>query len=191
MKKFFYVLCVWLISQTGMAGGFHYDVYVSTTFEIDDNQQLQSLQMSWLHDKTASKLLLQGSDLSTPEARQLTLQSIADAIIKDLQKVNYLTQLTSSTDHIQFDKVTDYQLRLTDKNMLQLNFSMPLEKPYAIQNQRLRLSLSDINGTAILQYLDSGDLRFDSLQAKCKAAIEDQEDVEHGEPVQLITIACN
>lgn len=190
MKKLIYILCVWLISQAGVAGGFHYDVYVSTTFESHDNHQLESLHMSWLHDKTVSKLLLQGSDLSTPEIRQLTLQSIAKAMINDLHKLDYLTRLESRSSIIHFDKVTDYQLSLTEEKALKLDFRLPLKTPYVMENQRLKLSHADDNGTAILIYKDPDNIRFDSFETSCEAIIEEQEEVEHGEPAQFINVMC-
>jgi ABC-type uncharacterized transport system substrate-binding protein len=173
------------------AGGFHYEIDVTTTLETDADNNLQSLQMLWIHDEKSSALLLEGGDLSTPEIKQLTLNSLAEAMLKDLHKVGYLTNLEAGISRIKTTKAQDYQIQL-DNGKLALRFRLPLKSPYSMDgNKRLKLFHEDPKGTALLQYQTAEQIIFsDSLKTRCQSKLNDKYGYEHREASQIIEITC-
>jgi ABC-type uncharacterized transport system substrate-binding protein len=174
------------------AGGFHYEIDVTTTFESNDENQLESLYMSWVFDKQSSELLLEGGDLSTPEIRQLTLNSLARGILKDLEKYKYLTNLEAGISRIKTAKVQEHQIQLHN-GQIALSFRLPLKSPYSmVGNKRLTLFHEDPNGTALLIYTGTEKIIFDGLlKARCQTTFAEKDFYIHGESSQLLNITCH
>lgn len=189
--KLLYSLALLLISLPVFAGGFHYEIDVTTTFETNNENQLENLHMSWVHDKQSSKLLLAGSDLSTAEARQLTLNALAEAILKDLHKVNYLTNLEAGISRIKTAKVQDYQIQLNNEQV-ELSFRLPLKSPYSMNGtKRLKLFHEDPNGIVLLMYKTPENITFDdALKTRCQSQLAEKDFYTHGESSQIIDITC-
>lgn len=191
MKKLLLLIITVLFSQPLWAAGFHYEIAVNTTLNLDENHQLQSLSMQWLNDQNTSELLLDGSDTSTPMMLDLTLKSISKRMTNALKKVDYLTHLGDDSGPIALGDVKDYQLQLNDDKQLLLTFHLPLKKPYPLSQKPLTLSHADPNGTAILLYRSAEHIQFNKPDAQCKTQITEPALIIHGESAQLIQITCN
>jgi len=191
MKKLLLLIITLLFSQTLWAGGFHYEISVKTTLNIDENNQLQSLSMQWLNDQATSELLLEGHDVSTPAKREASLQSIGERMIRSLKDAHYVTRLESTGSPIAFADINDYQLQLNDEKQLLLRFHLPLIKPYPLSQKPLTLSHTDPNGSAMLLYRSAEHIQFNKLDAPCKTQITEPALIIHGESAQLIQITCN
>jgi len=191
MKKLLLLIITLLCSQTLWAGGFHYEISVKTTLNLDENNQLQSLSMQWLNDQATSALLLEGHDVSTPAKREASLQSIGERMIRSLKDAHYVTRLESTGSPIAFADINDYQLQLNDEKQLLLRFHLPLIKPYPLSQKPLTLSHTDPNGSAMLLYRSAEHIQFNKLDAPCKTQITEPALIIHGESAQLIQITCN
>ncbi len=164
-------LGLWFTSSVVWAHGFHYQIQAGTTLQTDSKGNIQTLQMDWLYDPEVTTVMLEGEDTS-PAQQAHTLQTLRDTMLKDLHKLGYFTHLTVQDKPIALGAATTPSLTLQNQR-LHLRFTLPLQQPVNLLNQRVKLALADPDATGILSYQDTGHIRVDTPTAiTCAVTLE-------------------
>ncbi|MBF0471629.1 MAG: DUF1007 family protein [Gammaproteobacteria bacterium] len=184
------VIALWAaLSNPLNAGGYHYEIDVTSQLVGDASGQLGSLQVTWLYDKHVSLILFENEE-PNPFGRSKKLMLIADRIIADLHEYNYYAKLQVDGMNQPFNRVMDYKLELTDDYRLQLNFMIPLAKTVSIAGRQLEVTWLDPTGTGLLLHRSVGSLSVDKIDTNCKIELENYPDYQHGELPQKARLEC-
>lgn len=180
-----------LWSALALAGGYHYQVDVSTTFKQDAAGRLNALQMEWVYGQAMTELLVRQEDLVV-EKRAAALKTAAGLMMKDLQAHSYFTRLNLGGELQQVVTSTNYALELTPQQRLRLRFLLPLVRPIDMRQQQLALEMLDPKGTAILLYTDDSYVNADAgLLEQCDFRVDQKAEFEHGEAAQTVQVQCH
>lgn len=166
---------------------FHYEAEVTTTLQLDENNQLSAIKISWIYDPEVSELMLKDN----PD-----LKSLSNGLIKDLAKLDYFTHLKLNDKPLQTEAVKKYTLEKLgkkDQTRLKLKLTLPLKTPIKLQGKNaFAIDHTDPSGSAILYYENANSIQFDKkLEPDCLTMIEEKKDFEHGESPQIVTIYCD
>ena len=176
--------------KPSLAEHFHYFIDVETTFAVDQNQQLHGVDVSWVYDEKMSALM---------KAQNPDLKTLGKKTLNDLSKNHYFINLAINGQPIKTGIAQKYQLQeITDKGkkLLQLDFSLPFEKPISMQGKnKLTWNFADPTGTGILVYSSVSGVRLvtEPLKSHCKAKMwsNDDENKGHGDPEQFLKLKCS
>ena len=192
LKKtaWFVAVIMILISQTAFAEHFHYFVDVETTFKVDQNQQLNSIDVSWVYDEKMSALM---------KAQNPNLQALGKKTLADLAGSHYFMNIKFNGQPVQTTQVKQFQLtEITDKGKkhLQLDFTLPFAHPISMKGKnKLTWNFADPSGVAILVYSKVTGVRLveEPLKSHCKAKMRanDDEGKGHGDPEQFLKLKCS
>ncbi len=194
MMKIYRLFCGLALSGllcigTASAGGVHYTISASTHFYTDQAGQLAGMHMNWVYDPEVSAFILDGRDTSAAGLAQ-----VAEDILADLDELNYFTALSIAGAPVSLSQVSEYSIKLTDQQGLQLGFQLPLAQAVAVDGKTFELVLSDPDATADINYNGVERLRLaESLAEQCAAPTLQGRSVaaaEHELTVQTVTIAC-
>ncbi len=177
-----------LLSNTLLAGGFHYEIDAQTRLVSNDSGYIKGLEMTWVYDAAISDLITQDEDLSTKN-RDGTLKSLAILMVEDLHDLNYFTSLLIDGKPAIFAEPTHNRLEMLNGKQLKLTFFLPLATPLAAKN--IDLALADPNGAGVVIYNDDRSITFDEkLQKRCNKILVNHEEFEHGQAAQIVKITC-
>lgn len=185
-----FIAALWAgLASPVSAGGFHYEIDVTSQLVEDSAGNLTGLRLGWLYDQAVSEVLLDGEDLSAGQ-RAATLKMVAERIITDLYDYRYYTHLKMGGQESQFVTVTDYRLDLTPDKRLKLDFLLPLAKPLTLAGKQLDIELIDPAGTGVLLYRSANDVSTGPTRANCQITLEAYPDYAHGEAPQTAHLQC-
>ncbi len=177
------------LSGPVFAGGFHYEIEVTSRLIEDAAGNLSGMQLSWLYDQPVSDVLLEGEDLSPPQ-RASTLTTVAGRIISDLYDYSYYAHLKLNGQVLQPVTVTTYKLDLLPDKRLKLDFTLPLVKPQALAGRQLDIEFIDPTGTGVLLYKSADRVSTGPVKTDCTIGLEAHPDYGHGEPPQTAHLSC-
>lgn len=177
------------LSGPVFAGGFHYEIDVTSRLLEDAAGNLTGMQMSWLYDQPVSEVLLEGEDLNAPQ-RAATLKTVAGRIIADLYDYSYYAHLTLNGQVLQPVTVTRYTLDLLPDKRLKLDFTLPLAKPQPLAGKQLDIEFIDPTGTGVLLYKSADRISTGPVKADCAIGLEAHPEYGHGEPPQTAHLRC-
>lgn len=176
-----------LTSQPSFAEHFHYFMDTETTFRMDQNQQIKSVDISWVYDEKMSALM---------KAQNPNLQALGKKTLDDLSKNHYFTNIQFNKKPIKTEPVKQFQLQeISDKGkkLLQLDFTLPFAQPVTMQGKnKFTWNFADPSGVAIIVYSKISGVRLDEqLRSHCKAKMWNNEDAQHGDPEQFLKLKCS
>lgn len=187
MSRRFLLFSLLFSSHLALAHGFHYQLKANTTLQVNTQNQLTELLVSWQYDKEVTQLLLEGEDISAA-ARDKTLAMIASNIMNDLYKLGYYTYLSIEQQPITIKQATNAKLTL-ENGLLQLSFTLPLQKPITLLGKTLQLELADPDETGILYFANNQQIQLPAaLQTQCSVNLQKG---AKALPPEAITAAVN
>jgi len=183
MKKILFISLLLLAGfvQTGFSHSYHYEVAVTTRFDVVKDQ-LQALKMTWLYDEEVSQVMLQDNK---------NLDVFKKKLIRDLGKLGYFTQIKINGKKVIFDKAKDVVLKKENK-VLKLFFTLPLRTPELIhKGSHINVEHKDPTAIAILYYDNPSRISIEgAMKNRCKSSVKDKAKFEDGEFPQLVGISC-
>ena len=186
MKKIIslFVLCGLLFAPLSYAH-FHYTITSTAKLWANHKKQLTAVEMSWLYDQEVSGMMLRSGQ---------SMEALAKGIIDDLAKLHYFTQLEFNGKRIATERVKQYklaQIKQGNKNLIKLDFVLPLQSPLFIQGNTLGIVHTDPGASASIFYRHANHILLGQIfQGICKASVQAIKDFEVGEPPELIRIHC-
>ncbi|MGB0846685.1 MAG: DUF1007 family protein [Thiolinea sp.] len=175
--------------QTALAGGVHYKVNTSTSFYSDNAANLAGVRMNWVYDPEVSAYIIEGRDTSEDG-----LQQLAEDMIADLHELGYFTQFMLDGAPLPVEKVTEFSIKLTSENRLQLGLQLPLQQAIDVSDKTIALTLADPDGTADMVYSGAERITLgEALAEKCSQPELQSELVDaggHQLTIQTASIAC-
>lgn len=190
MKKMLFLALFFIATNTGFAHSFHYELQILNTLQINEENQLESMRLSWIYDGDVSEAMLQD---------EKDLEKLGKKVISDLEKLAYFTQVKLNGKVLDFNKATDVKLetkkvKTEDQSYdaLQLFFTLPFKTAPDMSGENIiTLVHEDPSAAAILYYEDAKTLLASGMfEKKCSVEIVEKKDFEEGEFPQLITINC-
>ncbi len=181
------IMMLTLVSQTTYAEHFHYFIDIETTFAVDQNQQLNAINVSWVYDEKMSALM---------KAQNPNLQALAKKTLADLSKNHYFTNIQLNGKDVKTGQVKQFTIEeITDKGkkLLQLDFTLPLAQAIPMQGKnKITWNFADPSGVAIMVYSKISGVRLEGeLKSHCKARMWNNEEAEHGDPEQFLKLKCS
>ena len=183
-----FALILLFSQQTNATEHFHYFIDVETNYSVDQNQRLHTIDVSWLYDERMSALM----KIQTPN-----LTKLGKKTLNELSKSHYFLTVNINGQPVKTGVVKDYQINeINDhgKKLLQLDFTLPLAHPIPLKGKNtLTWSFADPTGTAILLYSGLSGIRImtEPLKSGCIPTIKGNEDTQHGDPAQYLTLYCS
>ena len=165
---------------------FHYTINSTATLQSNEKKQLTAVAMSWVYDEEVSGIMLR-SDRA--------LDDLATDVMNDLLKLDYFTRLEFNGKAIATKKVSNYKLeKITrdKKNLLKLNFVLPLKSPLYLQgNNTLRIIHTDAGASASLFYRNTNHIILGANFASfCTPEVKAIKGFENGEAPEIVNINC-
>lgn len=165
---------------------FHYNIDVTNTLQVNQNNQLTGFRFSWVYNEEVSQIMLEDN----PD-----LNAFGKGLMEDLNELGYFTQVQLNGKPLPTTKVTSYHLdkiNLNNKPRLKLSFTLPLAAPVNLTgNNMLTIEHPDPSGSAIVTYRDVNHILLaDIKKTTCKPSIKNKPQVEHGKASQTIQISC-
>ncbi len=176
-----------VMSQSVLAEHFHYFIDIETTYTVNQQNQLNALNISWVYDEKMSVLM---------KKQNPNLQELGQTTLNDLRKHDYFTHIQFNGKPVKTGQVTQFNLQEFTENgqtALQLDFTLPLLQPLNMKgNNKLTWSFSDPSGLAIMVYFTPKNIRLGGvLQSHCKPLMRENKSAEHGDPAQLLSLQCS
>lgn len=173
---------------------FHYKLDLTARLVTTENAELTAVQMSWLYDPELSATLMDGEDLSEAK-REETLEKRATDILDGLKGVNYFTTLKVDGNELDLKEVTQYNLNLVEQSRLQMNLTLPLDKPAALKGHKLEVIVSDSSAVGLATFVNPSHLNLDEpLKSACQAPQMTQSEMgmidEHVVMSETMTVDC-
>ena len=166
----------------------HQEIQVKSTFLVDKNKLLHSVNMVWLYDTFTSVDMLQ---------HEKDINRLAKLLVSDLARFNYFTRLNAGDRRLVTNKISQYEivkLKDTDNNTsLQLSFTLLLKKPISITAlDNIKIVHDDPTGRTILFYDKANDIVLtNELKSKCRSHLKEKAEFKEGEFPQIATITCS
>lgn len=184
------------LARLAAADGLHYGIEVDVQWQADAEGRLTGLRMQWVYDAQASRLLIDGEDIS-PNKQAASLKFIADLMLADLRLQHYYTRLSlkGQSQPLAFAPVREYQVHLLPGQRLVLELLLPLASAQTLAGQQLTLALAEPLGNAALRYREPDGISLGaSIQALCQATLAPQPASQppsaQGGAVQLLYLHC-
>lgn len=173
-------------SYSAFAEHFHYFIDVETQFAVNPNKQLTELNLSWVYDEKMSALL---------KKRNPNLKALGQAIMNDLRKQHFFTNVTFNGKPVKTGQVRSFNLQeftQNGKKALQLDFTLPLLRPLNMNGKNtLNWTFADPSGVGILVYYTQKNILLGAtLQGHCHANMKENQNAQHGDPAQFLSLQC-
>ena len=124
------VLAVGLAGSASRASA-HPHVWVTASATVlYDHNTITGLQQAWTFDEFYTQMAIEGLDKNGDgKYDRQELSELAQVNIDGLKEFNYFTNAKLGTEDLKFKPPVDYWLEYSDKKILTLHFTLPLEKP--------------------------------------------------------------
>lgn len=123
----------------------HPHVWVTASATVlYDHSTITGLQQAWTFDEFYTQMAIEGLDKNGDgKYDRQELAELAQVNIDGLKEFNYFTSAKLGADDLRFKPPVDYWLDYTDKKILTLHFTLPLEKPVPADATGFVFSVSD------------------------------------------------
>jgi len=186
-------ICV-LSMQASLAAGFHYQLDLTAKLVNNPQNELTAIQMNWIYDKELSAILMDVEDLSEAN-KEASLEKRKAEIFKGLTEVKYFTTVLLNKNVLEVGKVENYKLRLNKESRLEMNLTLPLTKPQALQGNTLEIVVTDDSAVGLATFVDTSRMllgeQFKSICQQPDLAQKKLAEVDgHAQVVETMTINC-
>ena len=170
---------------------FHYDLDTTTVLQLNENDQLHALKVSWIYNDEVSAMMLEGNEDLAP---------LGKALMSDLAKLNYFIYVQLNGKTLATHKVSEYHLERIKQDghtRLKLNLTLPLKQTISLKGANvIGLNYADSSGSATLYHHDAKHILIaknanSQSQINCKTKIINKEKVDHGEATQRVELRCH
>lgn len=142
------------------AGGLHYQVSTSSVFYTDNSGQLAGVRMNWVYDPEVSAIILDGQDRS-----EAGIHEVGEYMMSDLHELGYFARFTMNGHPLPIAQVTDYNIKITDDNSIQLGLQVPLQQSVEVAGKSISLTLADPDGSGSLVYANADRIALEGVLA--------------------------
>ncbi|MCK5918021.1 MAG: DUF1007 family protein [Cocleimonas sp.] len=177
----------WLIALSSLfiatisTAHFHYKISATATLQANAKKQLTAINLSWLHDKTVSDLMLKSGQ---------SMEQLASGIANDLVDLDNFTQLKFNGRRVVTGRVTQYQL-VKIKDQMKFSFTLPLKSPLFIQGGRLSIAHTDPGASASIFYHSANSIELgNTFESHCKKSVQSIQGFEVGDAPEAVQISC-
>ena len=139
-----------LMLAAGLAGAArpalaHPHVWVTASATVlYDHNAIAGLQQAWTFDEFYTQQAIEGLDKNGDgKYDRQELSELAQVNMDGLKEFNYFTFAKLGTEDLKFKPPVDYWLEYSDKKILTLHFTLPLEKPVPADATGFAFSVSD------------------------------------------------
>lgn len=146
-----------------------------------DDKSIAGLQQAWTFDEFYTQQAIEGLDKNGDGKYDRTeLQELAQVNVDGLKEFDYFTYARLDETPLKFKPPTDYWLDYSDKGILTLHFTLPLEQPVAADARGFNFAIYDSSYFIAFDFAEQDAVKLSThAPAGCRAAIhEPAEDAE-------------
>ncbi|MGL4204549.1 MAG: DUF1007 family protein [Aeromonadaceae bacterium] len=119
----------------------HSWIDMQSELQIDEQQRLTALRLSWLFDEFYSATILDDAKAAGHTVAQ-ELQLFGHDTITNLAKENYLNRMTLDGQKVSFGQVSEYRTQLQD-GRIRFDYTLPLKQPLPLSHHQLLFAIYD------------------------------------------------
>lgn len=140
-----------------------------------DGNSITGLQQAWTFDEIYTQQAIEGLDKNGDgKYDRQELQELAQVNIDGLKEFEYFTFAKLGNTPLKFKPPVDYWLDYTDKGILTLHFTLPLEQPVAADAPGFSFAVFDSSYFIAFDYSETDPVKLSAkAPATCKAAIHE------------------
>ena len=154
----------------------HPHVWVTATATVlYDHNKITGLQQAWTFDEFYTQMAIEGLDTNGDgKYDRQELSGLAQVNIDGLKEFNYFTVAKLGNDELKFKPPINYWLEYSDKKILTLYFTLPLENPVPADATGFAFSVSDPSYFIAFDLAKDKPIKFGpGAPAGCAATIHD------------------
>lgn len=163
-----------MITATGAAAHPHVWVTMKETV-LYDKGTIAGLQQAWTFDEIYTQQAIEGLDKNGDgKYDRDELKELAQVNIDGLKEFSYFTYAKLNGTELKFKPPVDYWLDHTDKGILTLHFTLPLEQPVPAEAPGFNFAVFDPSFFIAFDYAETDPVKLGaSAPASCKAAVHE------------------
>lgn len=140
-----------------------------------DKGSVTGLQQAWTFDEFYTQQAIEGLDKNGDgKYSREELAELAKVNIDGLKEFDYFTYAKLGETPLKFKPPIDYWLDYSDKGILTLHFTLPLEKPLSSETPRFNFAVFDPSFFIAFDYAETDPVKLSaSAPTGCKAAIHE------------------
>jgi ABC-type uncharacterized transport system substrate-binding protein len=165
------------IAATGAAAHPHVWVTMKETV-LYDKGTITGLQQAWTFDEFYTQQAIEGLDKNGDgKYDREELKELAKVNIDGLKEFDYFTYAKLGETPLKFKPPIDYWLDYSDKGILTLHFTLPLEQPISAEAPGFNFAIFDSSYFIAFDYAQTDPVKLGAhAPATCKAAIHEPAD---------------
>ena len=182
-----FVLAAVLALQPGGAEA-HPHVWVTVEATVPyENGTITGLQEAWTFDEFYTQQAIEGLDANRDgKYDRQELAELAKVNIDGLKEFNYFTYAKLGAGDLKFKPPVDYWLEHTDKGILKLHFTLPLEQPVQASTDGFTFQVHDPSYFIAFDLAKDNPVKLGShAPAGCAAAVSDPAEEADSQTQQL------
>jgi len=174
LKLVLAALAIWIIAIVDRVSAHpHVWVTMQATVLYDDGK-ITGLQQAWTFDEAYTQMAIEGLDKNGDgKYDREELKELTQVNIDGLKEFDYFTHAKLGDKALKFNPPVDYWLDYSDKGILTLHFTMPLERPVAPDTENFKFSVYDSSYFIAFDFAASEPIKLARAPAGCKPAIHD------------------
>jgi len=143
-----------------------------------DKGNITGLRQSWTFDEMYTQQAIEGLDKNGDgKFDREELKELAQVNIDGLKEFDYFTYAKVGTNPLKFSPPVDYWLDYTDKGILTLHFTLPLEKPIEAVTPGFNFAVFDPSYFIAFDYAETDPVKLGAnAPTGCKAAVHEPEE---------------
>jgi len=163
------------VAATNLAAHPHVWVTMQETV-LYDKGAITGLQQAWTFDEIYTQQAIEGLDKNGDgKYDREELKELAQVNIDGLKEFDYFTHASVASTALKFKPPVDYWLDYSDKGILTLHFTLPLEQPVPADTPGFTFAVFDTSYFIAFDYAESDPVKLSAgAPAVCKAAIHDE-----------------
>ena len=134
-----YAVCI--LASPLVAAHPHSWIDMQTELQIDGQQRLTALRLSWLFDEFYSATILDDAKAAGHSVAQ-ELQLFGHDTITNLASENYLNRMTLDGQKVSLGPVHEYQTQMSD-GRIRFDYTLPLKAPLPLTDHSLLFAIYD------------------------------------------------
>lgn len=143
-----------------------------------DKGNITGLRQAWTFDEMYTQQAIEGLDKNGDgKLDREELKELAQVNIDGLKEFDYFTYAKVGKNPLKFSPPVDYWLDYTDKGILTLHFTLPLEKPIEAATPGFNFAVFDPSYFIAFDYAETDPVKLGAnAPAGCKAAVHEPEE---------------
>lgn len=162
------------VTATGAAAHPHVWVTMNETV-LYDKGTITGLQQAWTFDEFYTQQAIEGLDKNGDgKYDREELKELAKVNIDGLKEFEYFTYAKLGETALKFKPPVDYWLDHSDKGILTLHFTLPLEQPISAEAPGFNFSVFDPSFFIAFDYAEADPVKLGAnAPASCKATVHE------------------